>query len=250
MPDTPEWAKALPTELQSHDAITRTPDLATAAQRLVDLTKYQGASIALPKDGDAESAKAFEEKVSRHGFERTGGKPAKPEDYAAPLDGAAEPVKAAVAAKRQTYFDMGLSKKAAEALLAKDVEALKTQHDASATALAGLKTKFGDALPTVMKNAEKVAEKHGFKNLLGTDIANVPGFYELLNKVGETMSEDGTSGGSGGGSGRTPEAIQTDLQKAMDESVKMVEGSPERKAKEQQIQKFLGELEGSRGKAA
>jgi hypothetical protein len=247
MTDTvPTWAQALPDELKTHDVIKRTPDLPTAAKRLVDLAAFQGSAVALPKDGDAESLKVFEEKVSKHGFERTGGKPAKPEDYAVDLAGVPDAAKPVVEAQRKAYFDMGLPKKTAEALLARDAAAAKAQAEASQKALEGLKTKFGDALPTAMKNAEKVAEKFGFKDLLGTSLANVPGFYELMNKVGATMSEDSTQGGGGGGTGRTIEQVQADTLKAMDESIKMVEGSPERAAKEQEIQRLLAEAEAIR----
>lgn len=249
MPDSnvPDWAKALPAELQTNDAILRTPDIATAAKRLVDLTAYQGRSVAIPKDDDADGLKAFDEKVSKFGYARVGAVPEKPDDYAAPLDGLPETAKGFADMRRKAYHDLKLPKAIAERLLASDIEQFKAAHESSTKALADLKAHYGDKFDATIKNAEKVAGKFGLQNILRSEHSNNRGLFDLFNQMASTMKEDPVNAGSGsGGSGRTKEQVKAELLTKMDESASLLEGSPERVAKDQEVQRLLAEMEALR----
>lgn len=181
----PEWATSLPPDLQATDVVRNTPDLATAVKRLVDLDRYKGASLALPKDGDEASQAAFREAVNKRGF-IAGEVPADPNGYdTAGVDlgsvGLGDEWKAA---KLKEFHELGLTKAQARKALAREVDGL-------AGALKSFAEKHGDG---GMDAVRRASAKY---NLDG----NPAGILHLLHEIGATMSEDGTKPAPGGGTG-------------------------------------------------
>jgi len=179
----PDWANSLPADLQAHDVVKNTPDLATAVKRLVDLDRYKGASLALPKEGDEVSQSAFREAVSKRGF-IPGEVPADPGGYdteGVDLEavGLGDDWKAG---KLKEYHELGLTKAQAKKALAREVGGLTS-------ALKELTEKHGDGS---MEAVRRASAKY---NLDG----NPAGILQLLHEIGATMSEDGTKPPQGGG---------------------------------------------------
>lgn len=180
----PDWANSLPAELQATEIVKSTPDLATAVKRLVDLDRYKGASIALPKDGDAESQKAFTEAITKRGF-IAGEVPADPAGYDVEVDLAKVGLDATWKTGRlKDYHAMGLTKAQAKSALSREV-------DGMAAAMKAITDKHGDA---GMEAIRKASSKY---NLNG----DPAGVLNLLLELGTNMNEDGTkpAGGAGGG---------------------------------------------------
>jgi hypothetical protein len=179
----PEWAMDLPSDLQSAEVIKNTPDLETAAKRLVDLDRYKGSSLALPKDGDEAAMKSFSEAVSKRGFIR-GEVPADPSGYDAEVDlskvGLGDDWKEG---RLKEYHSLGLTKAQAKKALAQEVGSMESAYGA-------ITEKHGDAGMAAIRRA---AEKYGLDG-------NPTGVLSLLMEIGMNMSEDGTKPSASGGS--------------------------------------------------
>jgi len=187
----PEWINQLPDELRSHPAIKNTPDVATLAKRLVDLDSYKGRSIALPKDGDEDSARSFSEAVKKRGFV-PGVVPDSPDQYE--FGEVSAPSDQWLADKRQSYHRLGLTTEQAKAAVQQEIKILQESQ-------AKLTQTFSEG---DMEAARKAAAAYG------VDPADPVSVIKLLKEVGSNMTtgEDGARVGAlGGVPTETPEAI-------------------------------------------
>jgi hypothetical protein len=166
----PEWAQALPDDLKTLDLVQKTPDLPTLVRRLADLDSYKGRSIALPKDGDEASTKAFEEAVTKRGFVR-GEVPADPAGYELPVDEALGLGPDWVQQKAAEYHALGLTKAQAKKAAERELAGVKS-------AMQGLSEQDQAAI-------RRAAARY---QLDGSPSA----VFKLLKEIGANMTEDTT----------------------------------------------------------
>lgn len=212
--NVPAWAAELPDDLKSSDVIKNTPDVATLARRVVDLDRYKGSSLALPKDGDEESFKAFEAAVTKRGFVR-GEVPADPSGYEVDVDTAALGLGDEwKAARLKEFHAVGLTKAQAKAALSREVGGMKAAYDR-------LRKEHGEGAVAAIQRA---ASKY---NLDGDPYA----LLNLLRELGATMTEDGTkpAAGGGGGGGKSVDELDAEIAAANDELLKLPEYDPRAK---------------------
>jgi len=177
--EIPEWAATLPDDLKSSGIIRSTPDIVTAAKRLVDLERHRSSSMALPKDSDPESLSAFEKAVAKRGFIK-GEVPESPEGYEAPEDDLITPEWKA--SKLKEFHEIGLTKTQAKAALERELAVMKGARE-------GLDQKDLDAVSRAMQRF----------NLDGSPKSLI----NALKEIGMTMTEDTTTTGTGAPSGLT-----------------------------------------------
>jgi hypothetical protein len=205
----PEWAKGLPAELQEVESVRNTPDLATAVKRMIDLDRYKGSSIALPRDGDEASAKAFAEAVAKRGF-IPGEIPADPTGYdVADVDLSTVGLDDAWKAGRlKDYHAMGLTKTQAKAALKREVSTMET-------ALKAITEKSG---PGGLEAIRRASAKYNLNGDPG-------GILNVLMEIGMSMTEDGTKppAGAGSGGGMSLQEVDAKLAELDDKILKVPE---------------------------
>lgn len=208
---TPEWAETLPDDLKSHPAIANTPDVATLAKRLVDLDSYKGRSIALPKEGDEASMRAFTEAVSKRGF-TPGLVPSDPAGYEFGEDA---PDDDWVKSRAEDYHKIGLTSEQAKRALKAELE-LRTQQE----------SKLATFSEADRKAAKKAAEA------FGVDLGDPVSVFNLLKEVGSNMTtgEDSFRVGGGAGAPETPESLDLKLHEMNLEMQEIPNWDPRHKA--------------------
>lgn len=184
--EIPEWATSLPDDLKSSGIIRSTPDIVTAAKRLVDLERHRGASLALPKDTDPESIAAFEKAVQKRGFIR-GEIPDSPDGYEAPESDTLTPDWKA--AKLKEYHEIGLTKSQAKKALEREIASMGSARE-------GLSEKDLDA---VNRAAQRFKIDGSPKSLINA-----------LKEIGMSMTEDTTTTGTSAPTGMT--AVEIDAK--------------------------------------
>jgi hypothetical protein len=202
MSETPEWALSLPEELRDSGVIKSTPDIATAAKRLVDLERHRAASIALPKDSDPESLAAFEKAVQKRGFIR-GEVPESPEGYEAPETDVV--TKDWVASKLKEYHAIGLTKAQAKAALEREVNALKSAREG-----------LGEA---DLAAIDRAAQRY---NLDGSPASLI----RALKEIGMAMTEDTTKPTPGQSGGLSKIDLEAKIAEINDQIVKFPSYDP------------------------
>ena len=200
----PEWASSLPDDLKALPFVSQTPDVPTLVKRFADLDSYRGRSLALPKEGDPESEKAFEAAVSKRGFIR-GEVPADPSGYDVEVDtealGLTDDWKAS---RLKEFHGLGLTKAQAKAALTREVEAMSG-------ALAKIKAEHGDG---GLEAIRKATERYN----IGSDPTAV---LSLLREIGASMTEDTTKVGGGAPSGKSVLDIDAEIAGLDDEIHKL-----------------------------
>jgi hypothetical protein len=200
----PDWAKELPADLQGHEFVKATPDLPTLVKRFADLDTYRGRSIALPKDGDADSAKAFAEAVGKRGF-IAGEVPGDAAGYglAADVDGL-DLAPDWLQTKAAEYHAAGLTKAQAARAVERDLGALRSTKET-------LAKEFGAAGLALI---DRAAQKHGIN---GDPMA----VYRLLRELGANMSEDSTKVGGGVPASKTLQQVEAELTELDEQILKL-----------------------------
>lgn len=194
MSETPEWAASLPDDLKALPQVRQTPDVETLVKRLVDLDSYKGRSIALPKDGDEESAKAFEAAVAKRGFIR-GEVPADPSGYDVDIDasdlGLGDEWKQG---RLADFHALGLTKAQAKAALEREVTGMKSAFE-------GIQKDHGPAGLEAIKRAAARYQIDG----------NPAAVLNLLRELGSQMTEDTTKVGGGATTGKSLTEIDAEI---------------------------------------
>jgi hypothetical protein len=202
MSEIPEWAQSLPEDLRESGIIKSTPDIATAAKRLVDLERHRAASIALPKDSDPESLAAFEKAVQKRGFIR-GEIPESPDGYEAPDDDIVTPEWKA--ARLKEYHEIGLTKAQAKAAMEREVKALKSAREGLSEAdLAAI---------------ERATQKY---QLDGSPLSLI----KALKEIGMSMTEDTTKPTPGQSGGLSKIDIEAKIAEINDQILKFPSYDP------------------------
>ena len=199
----PEWASSLPDDLKALPVVSQTPDIPTLVKRFADLDSYKGRSLALPKEGDPESEKAFEAAVAKRGFIR-GEVPADPSGYDVQVDTASLGLTDEWKQGRlQEFHALGLTKAQAKAALTREV-------DAMSGALAKIKAEHGDGGLEAIRRA---TERYN----IGSDPTAV---LSLLREIGANMTEDQTKVGGGLPTGKSVTDIDAEIAGLDDEIAK------------------------------
>lgn len=221
----PEWAEDLPDDLKSAPVIANTPDIVTAAKRLIDLDRYRGSSISLPKDGDDESFTRFSDAVTKRGFIR-GEIPSTPEDYVLPeVDAEAAGVSEDwLAGQKAIFHEMGLTKQQA-------TKALNAQVKQMSDKRSKLNEKFGE---DKLRLIEETTVKLGLDK--GEDA-----FFEYLLKQGTQMNAEDQTNASGGtpASGESLVDMEAKLMDLSQQLMKIPEYDPRSKAVESEHRRLL-----------
>lgn len=221
----PEWAESLPDDLKSIPVIQNTPDITTLAKRLVDLDRYRGSSIALPKDGDDESFKRFTDAVSKRGF-IPGEVPTSPDDYPVPdIDLESAGVSDDWLASQKTlYHQMGLTKQQAE-------KAIKAEVGRMSDKRTKLMERYGE---DKLKIIEDTSVKLGLDK--GEDA-----FFEYLLKQGTQMNTEDSTHAAGGipASSESLVDMEAKLMDISEQLAKMPDYDPRSKALESQHRQLV-----------
>jgi hypothetical protein len=206
---TPEWATSLPDDQKALPFVQQTPDLPTLVKRFADLDSYKGRSVALPKEGDADSEKAFEAAVTKRGFIR-GEVPADPSGYDVEVDTAALGLDAEWKAGRlKEFHGLGLTKGQAKAALTREVESMTG-------ALQKIRAEHGDGGIEAIKRA---SERYN----IGNDPTAV---LSLLRELGATMTEETTKVGGGAPAGMSVQEIDAQIAGLDEEILKLPDYDP------------------------
>lgn len=204
----PQWAESLPDDLKALPVVQQTPDVPTLVKRLVDLDSYKGRSIALPKDGDEEGAKAFEQAVAKRGFIR-GEVPADPSGYD-PVDTTGLDLGEDWQKTRLADFHaMGLTKAQAKAALEREVGGMKAAFE-------GIQKDHG---PAGLEAIKKAAARY---NIDGNPAA----VLNLLRELGSQMTEDQTKVGQGAPTGKSLTEIEAEIVTLNEQIMKLPEYDP------------------------
>lgn len=201
----PEWAAELPEEMRDAPVIKNTPDIATAAKRLIDLDRYRGASLALPKDSDPESQKRFTEAVTKRGF-IPGEIPGTPDAYPDPPEDVKEGLTDDWLTERKSHYHaLGLTVQQAKKAIEADATGLVAKEKA-------LREKYGES---GIKAIEETMQK------LGLDKGEESLFDYLLEQSKIMNQEDTTS--VPGGAPVQSESLEDMEARLMEMGMKLME---------------------------
>lgn len=252
----PEWAKDLPEELRTNEAILRTKDVESLAKRVVDLSDKQTRAINLPgDDADASTRASFDAKLKEQGYERTDPVPETPDEYevdTAEIGLEPDMLEAFMEERRKHYHSAGVGKRNAEKYIkadaAKLTESAAAYKETSEKAAGELASQFSDP-KTAIANINKAAARLGIADHLSTVMTLPDGsFYSLgnetklmdaLQKIGAGLGEDKTAQPTGDPG--TPEDL-SELKSSRDillsEYSKIPMGDPAKLAKRKELQQI------------